>query len=490
MEPGIVRWEFGKVVSLEAGELVFSWGPKEPENLKHRPTAIFDVTKFNTVGKENFLIETAKEITSVWGSPFSEPPRGYPILDLLLRREPVMVDSKPLIQPDPEDYLPALIDAASRMHRSAIAVQGPPGTGKTYLASRLIKQLVESGKRVAVGTNSHAAVENLLDECITADMQPLQVLKVLNTGTPDDYKWTAYKSASTLANALRHGGGGLVMGGTSFGLCNKDVREHHFDYLIIDEAAQYSLVDLIAASGIADNIILFGDPQQLAQVVQAVHPGGVENSALGHFIGDHDILPDGFGYFVEVTRRMHPNLTEAVSWLSYEGRLRSIEKTKLNVIPDVEPGLHPIQLDHTGNSTHSPEEVKEVIRLVGKHIADVGPEEIIIVAPYNNQVNAIRKALDQAGFEEVRVGTVDKFQGQEGMVVIVSLACSSADDAPRGLDFLLDRNRLNVAISRGKSVCYLIHSEHLLSASFRSIEDVKSVSRLAGVGLQAHFLLR
>jgi uncharacterized protein len=264
-------------------------------------------------------------------------------------------------------------------------------------------------------------------------------------------------------------------------LCNRKVREHHFDYLIIDEAAQYSLVDLIAASGIADNIILFGDPQQLAQVVQAVHPGGVENSALGHFIGDHDILPDGFGYFVEVTRRMHPNLTEAVSWLSYEGRLRSIEKTKLNVIPDVEPGLHPIQLDHTGNSTHSPEEVKEVIRLVGKHIADVGPEEIIIVAPYNNQVNAIRKALDQAGFVEVRVGTVDKFQGQEGMVVIVSLACSSADDAPRGLDFLLDRNRLNVAISRGKSVCYLIHSKHLLSASFRSIEDVKSVSRLAGL---------
>jgi uncharacterized protein len=486
MEPGIVRWEFGKVISLEAGELVFSWSPKDPENLKHRPTAIFDVTKFNTVGKENFLIETAKEITSVWGSPFSEPPRGYPILDLLLRREPVMVDSKPLVQPDPEDYLPALIDAANRMHRSAIAVQGPPGTGKTYLASRLIKHLVESGKRVAVGTNSHAAVENLLDECITADMQPLQVLKVLNTGTPDDYKWTAYKSASTLATALKRSSGGLVMGGTSFGLCNKEVREHHFDYLIIDEAAQYSLVDLIAASGIADNVILFGDPQQLAQVVQAVHPGGVENSALGHFIGDNAILPTGLGYFVEVTRRMHPNLTEAVSWLSYEGRLRSIEKTKLNVISGVEPGLHPIQLDHTGNSTHSPEEVEEVIRLVGKHIADVGPEEIIIVAPYNNQVNAIRKALDQAGFEEVRVGTVDKFQGQEGMVVIVSLACSSADDAPRGLDFLLDRNRLNVAISRGKSVCYLVHSKDLLSASFRSIEDVKSVSRLAGLSLHAH----
>ena len=154
-------------------------------------------------------------------------------------------------------------------------------------------------------------------------------------------------------------------------------------------------------------------------------------------------------------------------------------------MPGIEPGPHSIVLDHYGNSTHSPEEVEEVVRLVGNHIADVGPDEIIIVAPYNNQVNAIRKALDQAGFEEVRVGTVDKFQGQEGMIVIVSLACSSADDAPRGLDFLLDRNRLNVAISRGRSVCYLIHSRHLLSASFRTLEDVKSVSRLAGLSEQA-----
>ena len=492
IEPGIVRFDFGKVEALDDGVLTFSRNPKDPEALNYKPTAIFDTTQYPTSAKEYFLNETAKEITSVWGSPFAEPPRGYPILDLLLRRQPVLVDAKPLMAPNEEDYLPALIDAASRMQRSAMAVQGPPGTGKTYLASRLIKHLVENGKRVAVGTNSHAAVENLLDECMAAGMEPSQVIKALNSGEPEDYKWTALKDrdGSVVSRALRANPGGLAMGGTSFGLCNKKVREHHFDYLIVDEAAQYSLVDLIAASGIADNIILFGDPQQLAQVVQAVHPGGVENSALGHFIGDHDVLPDDLGYFVEVTRRMHPNLTETVSWLSYEGRLRSIEKTKQNVVPGIEPGLHRIELDHSGNSTHSPEEVEEVVKLVSNHVADEGPDEIIVVAPYNNQVNAIRKALDHAGFEEVRVGTVDKFQGQEGMIVIVSLACSSADDAPRGLDFLLDRNRLNVAISRGKSVCYLIHSKNLLSASFRTLADVKSVSRLAGLSRQAHSLYR
>ncbi len=479
--PGLVRWDFGVVISNESGELIFERNPKDPVSLKYRPTAIYDAKTYNTSGKQHFLNQTAREITSAWGSPFEEPPYGYPVLDILLRRSPRLIGSDGLLEADPNDYLPALINAAERLDRGAMAVQGPPGTGKTYLASRLIKHLVEKGKRVAVGTNSHAAVENVLNDCILAGMPKESVLKVLDTGDVEDKPWTPFKSASTLVTALKRNPGPLVVGGTSFGLCNKQVREFSFDYLIIDEAAQYSLVDLIAASGIAENIILFGDPQQLSQVVQAVHPGGVANSALGHFIGEHSILPSELGYFVEITRRMHPDLTKAVSWLAYEGRLRSFEKTKQNLLDNVTPGLHTVELNHTGNSTYSPEEVETVIDIVGSHISKVGPTEILIVAPYNNQVNAIRRALDTAGYNQVRVGTVDKFQGQEGMVVIVSLACSSADDAPRGLDFLLDRNRLNVAISRGKSVCYAVYSRNLLSASFRTIEDVRSVSRLAGL---------
>lgn len=479
--PGLVRWDFGKVNATEFGEVTFERNAKDPENLSYKPTAVFDATTYNTSGKQHFLNHTAREITAAWGSPFAEPPRGFPILDLLLRRSPALKHDRPLAIANPNDYLPALIDAAEKMDHAAMAVQGPPGTGKTYLASRLIKHLFDSGKRIAVATTSHDAVENILKECIVAEVPKEKVLKVSNKDDREDKDWTWFKSTGPLLTALRRNRDALVVGGTSFTFCNKEVREHHFDYLIIDEAAQYSLVDLIAASGVADNIILFGDPQQLAQVVQAVHPGGVANSALGHFIGDHAILPGSLGYFVELTRRMHPALTKAVSWLAYEGKLGSEEKTSLNLLAGVAPGLHPIELDHTGNSTHSPEEVEQVLSLVSRHLPEVGAKEIIIVAPYNNQVNAIRKALDEAGYQDVRVGTVDKFQGQEGMVVIVSLACSSPDDAPRGLDFLLNRNRLNVAISRGKSVCYLVHSKHLLSASFRTIEDLKSVSRLAGL---------
>lgn len=480
-EPGIVRFDFGSVVSNDSGSVVFNRKADNPESLSFSPTAIFDTTQYRTEGKQHFLNETAREITAVWGDPFSEPPEGFAILDLLLRRPPRLSERLPLMDPDSSDYLPALINTAERMDGAALAVQGPPGTGKTYLASRLIKHLVENGNRVAVGTNSHAAVENLLDACIEAKVPSNLVMKAINTGSIDERSWNAFKSTGPLVTAMKRNNGGLVMGGTSFTLCNKQVRELPFDYLMIDEAAQYSLVDLIAASGIARNIILFGDPQQLAQVVQAVHPGGVENSALGHFMGDNSILPSDLGYFVEVTRRLHPEVNKVVSWLAYENRLSSEEKTKNNLIPNVEPGIHVVELEHTGNSTHSTEEVAEVLAKVREHISVVSPEEILIVAPYNNQVNAIRAALDKEGFEDVRVGTVDKFQGQEGMLLIISLACSSADDAPRGLDFLLDRNRLNVAISRAKSVCYLIYSKNLLSASFRTIEDVKSVSRLAGL---------
>jgi uncharacterized protein len=273
----------------------------------------------------------------------------------------------------------------------------------------------------------------------------------------------------------------VVLGGTAFALSNKDVRSNHFDYLIIDEAAQFSLVDALAVSGIAQNMILFGDPQQLPQVVQATHPGGLENSALGHYMGEHDILPKDMGYFVEVTRRLHPKINEPVSWLSYENKLNSHPDTDKHVIKGIAPGLYKVPINHAGNSTFSDQEVTTVMELVEKHIAEVGPEEILIVAPFNAQVNAIRKALDQAGHEEVAVGTVDKFQGQEGLVVIYSFASSSSQDAPRGLEFLLERNRMNVAISRAKSVCYLIYSTNLPKAVFSSLEDVKGISRLAGL---------
>jgi uncharacterized protein len=480
--PGFVKRNFGAITGVGPGVIEFAREAQDAADLDFHPTAIFENTRFDTSGKQNQLIATAERIRDKWVSPFEQPPRGFAVLDLLLRRGPTLARSSTLPTVDDGDYLIPLLQTVFQMQKSTLAIQGPPGSGKTYLASRLIEELVKTGKKVMVSANSHKATENLLRACIDAGVQSENILKAVQTGAPEEeLPWVSLKDSGSLAKAIRGHEGGFVAGGTSFTLSNKKVRETHFDYLIIDEAAQFSLVDLIAGSGLADNIILFGDPQQLPQVVQAIHPGGVENSALGHLMGDNDILPADLGFFVEITRRLHPKINAPVSWLSYQGKLRPHERTSSYVVEGAAPGLHAVQVEHEGNSTHSPEEVTTVIELVRHHYKEVGPEEILIVAPYNNQVNAIRRALDDEGFEDVRVGTVDKFQGQEGLVVIVSLAASSAQDAPRGLSFLLDRKRLNVAVSRAKSVCYLVHSSNILKGQYKTLSDLVAVSGLAGI---------
>jgi uncharacterized protein len=400
-------------------------------------------------------------------------------MDLLMRRPPKLTGISELPEADTNDYLPAVMQAVHALDNSVLAIQGPPGSGKTYLASRTIVSLIKAGKRIGVTANSHSAIENLLEACIEAGVSPDMIVKRQEEG--EDRPWVSKKSNGPVVTWMKNNSDPYIVGGTSFFFSNKDVREYRLDYLFIDEAAQYSLVDCMAVSGVADNLVLMGDPQQLAQVVTAVHPGGVENSALGHYMGEHSILPTSMGYFVEVTRRLHPEVNHAVSWLAYEGKLRSHPSTEQNLIDGHEQGLIAIPVPHEGNSTSSEEEAEVVIKLVKSLKGDEDPSNVLVVAAYNAQVDLLRVKLDEAGFEKVMVGTVDKFQGREGMAVIYSFAASSSMDAPRGLEFLLDRNRLNVAISRAKATCYLVFSESLLESQFKTVAEVKAVSRLAGL---------
>ena len=375
-----------------------------------------------------------------------------------------------------------MIRAAELLDNSTLCIQGPPGSGKTYLASRTIAHLVAKGFKVGVVANSHSAVENLLYACVDAGVPGELILKPVQTGSTVRHPWQEFKDASTMGkNRDKLDLAAYVLGGTSFTFCNSAVRSERLDYLFIDEAAQFSLVDAIAASEIANNLVLLGDPQQLAQVVMAVHPGGVSNSALGHYMGEHPTLPGDKGYFIEVTRRMHPEINKPVSWLSYEGKLRAHVTTTDHFVDGLKPGITQVQVEHQNNVSRSDEEVEVVKQLVTDLAKRVAQKEILVVAAYNAQVDAIRIALQAAGYTDVMVGTVDKFQGREGLIVIYSFAASSAADAPRGLEFLLDRNRLNVAISRAKGHCYLVHSTGLLKSRFRNVEELKCVSRLAGI---------
>jgi superfamily I DNA and/or RNA helicase len=247
---------------------------------------------------------------------------------------------------------------------------------------------------------------------------------------------------------------------------------------VIDEAGQFALADTVAVSVAARNLLLLGDPQQLPQVTQGTHPEPVDRSALGWLTDGHDTLPDELGYFLARSWRMHPALCAAVSQLSYDGRLTSVDAAAARSLAGIDPGVHCVRVEHTGNAVSSVEEADAVVRLaldvIGRRWHDprrdapalaidrpLEPGDVMVVAAYNAQVWTVRRALDAAGLRAVRVGTVDKFQGQEAPVVLLSMAASSPDDVPRGMEFLLDRNRINVAVSRGQWCAVVVRSTAL-----------------------------
>jgi len=471
--PATMRQVYGSHVEIEATL------PLDTKEWK--PDAFFNYSNVPAGAKESSIEGLVRDITAKWVSPNFEPPTGFVALDLLFRRPPRLTEGATLNHDGSDHTLGNIIEALEAMNGTVLAVQGPPGSGKTYLGSHAIAHLLGLGYKVGVASTGHAAVENLLSACINdAGVDPRVIHKNNKTGDKTPRDWNTSVSTNNYP-LMFNSGSPFVLGGTAWTFSSDKLMDQCFDYIFVDEAAQFSMVDAVAISRSTKNLVLLGDPLQLPQVVNAIHPGGVENSALGHYMGDDQIIPDDKGFFVDVTRRLHPNVNAAVSWLAYDGRLQAHPSTEKNVVEGIEPGIHIHPLNHSGNSTQSLEEVDYVLNLVQSHLGVLDQTEILVISPYNAQVDALRRALDAQAFTEVRVGTVDKFQGQEALVVIYSLAASSAEDAPRGVEFILNRNRMNVGISRAKSVCHFVFSGQLLRAQFRNIEELKAMSRLIGV---------
>jgi len=419
----------------------------------------------------------------------------------ILRRRPPRTRSGALPASEGDDVA-AIVAAVRDLDRSYLAVQGPPGTGKTYVGSHVIARLVnEHGFKVGVVAQSHAVVENMLDRVVAAGVPAARVAKAPKSGagaTPEPSFTIIPKNGVAAFTAERPDG--HVIGGTAWDFAHEGrVPRGSLDLLVIDEAGQFSLASTIAVSLASPRLLLLGDPQQLPQVSQGTHPEPVDTSALGWVMDGAQVIPATHGYFLARSWRMHPAVSAAVSGLSYAGRLTSHEPAALRRIDGVEPGLRVVPVRHHGNATESPEEAAEVVRIVREvlgraftdiRIGDGGTSEpcpprpltqadVIVVAPYNAQQQCVERALAEAGFPEVRVGTVDRFQGQEAAVSIVTLAASSGRDAPRGSDFLLLQNRLNVAVSRAMVAAYLIHSPALLDELPRTPEGVARMSAFA-----------
>ncbi|MET1087800.1 MAG: TM0106 family RecB-like putative nuclease [Arthrobacter sp.] len=388
------------------------------------------------------------------------------------------------------DYAAAITRSVRDLDHSYLAVQGPPGTGKTYVGAHVIGRLVEVGWKIGVVGQSHNVVENLLCCAIaTGGVDPAVVAKKL--ASPHDVPWKF--SAEGDVGRLLASPGGCLVGGTAWTMTGKEVPAGSLDLLVIDEAGQFSLANTLAVSRAANRLLLLGDPQQLPQVTQGAHPEPVDESALGWLAAGHATLPASLGYFLADSWRMHPELCRAVSQLSYEGKLQAAPAASLRQLEQLPPGVETVFVDHSGNATASKEEAAEVVRQARRHLglkwtpgADsesrpLGQEDVLVVAAYNAQVQLIRTALDEDGLTGVRVGTVDKFQGQEAPVVLVSMACSAISEAPRGAEFLLNRNRINVAVSRGQWRAVIIRSPELTSYMPRRPSALEELGAFIGL---------
>ena len=438
-------------------------------------------------------IEAAIHEVAAAAAKASELPRRS-ALDILARQTPRLHGIATL--PSAGTTVENVVSALCASDNSYVAIQGPPGTGKTYTGSRVIKELVERHHwRIGVVAQSHAVVENMLSGIVKAGLDPALIGK--NDNDSDDPSWTVLnKGVPPRAVFLDdHRETGCVLGGTAWTFSNANLIERGgLDLLVIDEAGQFALAPTIGVSVSAKRLLLLGDPQQLPQVSQGSHAEPVDESALGWLMEGHDTLPPEYGYFLAESYRMHPDLCAKVSTLSYDGRLESAEPAGHRELVGVEPGLHVVRIDHTGNRTTSLEEADAVVDQVQAHLGStwVDPEDddapreltakdIIVVAPYNAQVATIRHALDKAGYPDVRVGTVDKFQGQEAPIAIVSMTASSHGDVPRGMGFLLNRNRINVAISRAQWKAILIRSEGLTSFMPTSTQGLLELGGFIGL---------
>ena len=405
-----------------------------------------------------------------------------------------------------DDEVTAISRSVADLEHSYLAVQGPPGTGKTYVGSHVIARLVaERGYRVGVVAQSHATIEHMLDQVIAAGVPASRVGKApKDPSTP--HAFTVLPKNGVAAFTAENAANGFVVGGTAWDFSHEArIPRGSLDLLVIDEAGQFSLASTIAVSLSAQRLLLLGDPQQLPQVSQGTHPEPVDTSALGWIIDGAEVVPPELGYFLARTRRMHPAVSGPVSRLSYEGRLAAHPSTALRRLEGVDPGVHVVPVRHRGNATCSDEEADEVARLVRDLIGRewIGAEggagdsavvheprplradDIIVITPYNAQQVAVEEALAAAGLPDVPVGTVDRFQGKEAVVAILTLAASSGREAPRGLEFLLLRNRINVAISRAMQAAYVVYSPSLLDDLPRTPEGVARLSAFARLVAEA-----
>ncbi|MGI8402712.1 MAG: TM0106 family RecB-like putative nuclease [Gemmatimonadaceae bacterium] len=402
----------------------------------------------------------------------------------------------PIIPPG-KDLLNGSVDAICAMRETHMLIQGPPGSGKTYTSSHAIVELLDRKKRVAVSSNSHKAINNLLLEVETiAAKRGVKFKGAKKSSNEDQFLKSGGCIIDTCDAKVATDPEMMLVAGTAW-LFAKEELDQQFHYMFVDEAGQVSLANVIVLGLAAHNLVLVGDQMQLSQPMQGAHPGGSGMSALDHLLGEQATVPPEAGIFLAKTWRLHPDICRFISSAVYDGRLEPADGNENQVLvltPGLDPamiapsGIRFVDVAHSGCAQRSDEEATAIQATYQSLLAqkwkdskgvvrDMRVDDILVLAPFNMQVNLLKTVLPRGA----RVGTVDKIQGQAAAVVLISMTTSSGDDSPRNIDFLYSRNRLNVAISRARTLAVVFANPQLLAVSCKTIEQMKLVNTLCWV---------
>ena len=456
----------GKILEVGDERLLLVRGPSLAE--VPLPRALIPGGPFDTKPQREALVRLARSMND------------YPALLGILRRERPRA-GREIVQTTDLEEMKRLVNDLDHSH---LVVQGPPGSGKTWTGARLIVHLLRSGKRVGVTATSHKAIHNLLFEVERVAAQEGVDFKGLKKSSgSEETVFSGARIESWVTSTDFADPEVRLLAGTAW-LFARSELEGAVDYLFVDEAGQVSLADALAVGTAARNLILLGDPVQLAQVTQGTHPPGTGLSVLEHLLGDVHTIPPERGVFLERTFRLHPDVAAFVSAAFYDGRLHAADGCERQGT-QFGTGLRFLPVEHEGNRRSSIEEAERVRvaieEMLGGSFTDakrrtrlLRVDDFMVVAPYNAQVHCLLEALP-AG---VPVGTVDKFQGQEAPVVFFSMASSSGEDVPRNMEFLFSRNRLNVAVSRARCLAILVASPKLLDIRCRNVDQMRLANAL------------